>query len=108
MIEFAASLSESQEMTITGYIRLFILKWFLIHDIFFRMFELTAFIPICKDLNITVMDYDFIGKDDKIGETVVDLENRFLSKFGATCGLPQSYCTYVVLSFNENLKENRF
>lgn len=114
MIEFAASLSESQEMTITGYIRLFILtsmfplctdnhtKWFLIHDIFFRMFELTAFIPICKDLNITVMDYDFIGKDDKIGETVVDLENRFLSKFGATCGLPQSYCTYVVLSFNEN------
>ena len=46
MIEFDASLPESQEMTITGYIRLFILtsmfplctdnhtKWFLIHDIF--------------------------------------------------------------------------
>lgn len=58
-----------------------------------RMFELTAHIPISKDLCITVMDYDLIGKDDKIGETVVDLENRFLSKFGAICGLPQTYCT---------------
>ena len=59
----------------------------------FRMFELTAHIPISKDLSITVMDYDLIGKDEKIGETVVDLENRFLSKFGAICGLPQTYCT---------------
>ena len=58
-----------------------------------RMFELTAHIPISKDLCITVMDYDLIGKDDKIGETVVDLENRFLSKFGAICGLPSTYCT---------------
>ena len=60
---------------------------------FLRMFEVTAHIPISKDLCVTVMDYDLIGKDDKIGETVVDLENRFLSKFGAMCGLPQTYCT---------------
>ena len=59
----------------------------------FRMFELTAHIPISKDLCITVMDYDLIGKDEKIGETVVDLENRFLTKFGAICGLPQTYNT---------------
>lgn len=60
---------------------------------FLRMFEVTAHIPISKDLCVTVMDYDLIGKDDKIGETVIDLENRFLSKFGAICGLPQTYCT---------------
>lgn len=64
-----------------------------LNPIFGKMFELTGIIPISKDLTITVMDYDFIGKDDKIGETVIDLENRFLSKFGAMCGLPQSYCT---------------
>lgn len=64
-----------------------------LNPMFGKMFELTAHIPISKDLSITVMDWDLIGKDDKIGETVVDLENRFLSKFGAICGLPQSYCT---------------
>ena len=57
------------------------------------MFELTATIPIIKDLRISVMDYDMIGRDDQIGETVVDLENRFLSRFRASCGLPQSFCT---------------
>ena len=57
------------------------------------MFELNATIPIIKDLRISVMDYDVIGRDDLIGETVVDLENRFLSRFRSTCGLPQSYCT---------------
>ena len=60
---------------------------------FHRIFELNATIPIIKDLRISVMDYDVIGRDDLIGETVVDLENRFLSRFRACCGLPQTYCT---------------
>lgn len=64
-----------------------------LNPVFGKMFEVTAHIPISKDLCVTVMDYDLIGKDDKIGETVIDLENRFLSKFGAICGLPQTYCT---------------
>lgn len=57
------------------------------------MFEMSATIPIIKDLRICVMDYDVIGRDDLIGETTVDLENRFLSRFRSTCGLPQTYCT---------------
>jgi len=61
----------------------------------FRMFEMSATIPIIKDLRICVMDYDVIGRDDLIGETTVDLENRFLSRFRSTCGLPQTYCTWV-------------
>jgi len=57
------------------------------------MFELNATIPITKDLKISVMDYDLITRDDLIGETIVDLENRFLSRFRAGCGIPQTYCT---------------
>ena len=56
------------------------------------MFELKARLPLDKDLVISVRDYDMIGSDDVIGETTIDLENRFLSKYGALVGLPKTYC----------------
>lgn len=57
-----------------------------------RLFEMNATVPIVKDLKITVMDYDIIGRDDVIGETTIDLEQRILSRYRATCGCSQSYC----------------
>ena len=60
-----------------------------------RMFELKATMPLDKDLIIQIKDFDLIGSDDVIGEARVDLENRYLSKYRATCGLPLTYCVYV-------------
>ena len=43
-----------------------------------------------------VYDWDLLGSDDLIGETKVDLEDRFYSRHRATCGLAAKYdpCGY--------------
>jgi hypothetical protein len=55
------------------------------------MFEIKVILPLQKDLCIRILDYDLIGSDELIGETWIDLENRILSKYRATCGLPVNY-----------------
>lgn len=61
------------------------------------MFEIKTTLPIDKDLYIRVKDYDLLGSDDVIGETIIDLENRLLSSHRATIGLPLTYCMLVFL-----------
>ena len=62
-----------------------------INPYFGAYFEMRAKIPLVKDLKIRVMDYDLMTSNDLIGETTIDLENRFLSQARATCGLPEVY-----------------
>lgn len=60
-----------------------------------RVFELTVSFPLETELLIRVMDHDMVGADDLIGETRVDLENRFYSRHRATCGLALYYDALV-------------
>lgn len=57
------------------------------------MFELDLILPMEKNLRVEVFDKDLIGTDDKIGETTIDLENRYLSKYKAWGAFPTTYCS---------------
>ncbi|XP_067657682.1 myoferlin-like isoform X1 [Haliotis asinina] len=74
------------------------------NPVFGKMFDIKASIPLEKDLIIRVKDYDLISSDDVIGETLIDLENRFLTKHRATCGLPKSYCTSGINEWRDCMK----
>lgn len=56
-----------------------------------RMYELKATLPSDSLLKISVMDYDRTSADDLIGHTTIDLENRYLTKHRALCGLPETF-----------------
>ncbi|KAM3862781.1 myoferlin [Diretmus argenteus] len=72
-----------------------------------RMFELSCFLPQDKDLKIAVYDYDLLSRDEKVGETVIDLENRLLSRFSPYCGLPQTYCISGTNQWRDQLKPSQ-
>lgn len=62
-------------------------------NIFSRCFEFEATFPQDSLLNVQIYDWDLLGSDDLIGETKIDLENRFYSRHRPTCGLAQKYET---------------
>ena len=59
------------------------------------MFELPAQLPIDRTLEITVMDHDLLSANDLIGTTTIDLENRYLTKYFALSGLPETFSKLV-------------
>ena len=62
-----------------------------LNPLFGKMFELPATLPLDHKLKVKVMDYDRTSANDLIGETVIDLENRFITQHRAICGLPESF-----------------
>ena len=57
------------------------------------MYELDCTIPLESELKVQIFDYDLLSGDDLIGETKIDLENRFLSTRRGLVGLPKRYYT---------------
>ncbi|XP_050712149.1 myoferlin-like isoform X3 [Eriocheir sinensis] len=62
-----------------------------LNPIFGHVFEVTGTLPLHKDLTVQVWDRDLITSDDLIGETVIDLENRYLTRHRCTVGLARQY-----------------
>lgn len=62
-----------------------------LNPVFGEVFEMTVAFPMETELTISIFDHDMVGKDDLIGETKLDLENRFYSKHRAQCGLSKQY-----------------
>uniref|UniRef100_A0A8C6MM89 Otoferlin n=1 Tax=Nothobranchius furzeri TaxID=105023 RepID=A0A8C6MM89_NOTFU len=60
-------------------------------------FDVEATFPMDSTLTVSIYDWDLVGTDDLIGETKVDLENRFYSKHRATCGIS---CNYAIHGYN--------
>ena len=47
---------------------------------FYKMVEFGCELPGVSQLQLQVYDHDFIGSDDLIGETIIDLEDRWFDK----------------------------
>ncbi|XP_065652291.1 otoferlin isoform X5 [Hydra vulgaris] len=56
-----------------------------------RTFDFEVTLPHDNMLVVSIYDYDLVGSDDLIGETKIDIENRFFSKHRAICGLSTNY-----------------
>ncbi|KAG9473826.1 hypothetical protein GDO78_004239 [Eleutherodactylus coqui] len=62
-----------------------------LNPVFGEVFETTISFPVESELTISVFDHDLVGSDDLIGETKLDLENRFYSKHRPNCGIALQY-----------------
>ncbi|XP_071807797.1 otoferlin-like isoform X5 [Asterias amurensis] len=65
-----------------------------LNPVFGKCFEFEATFPLESKLNVQVYDWDLIGSDDLIGETTIDLENRYHSRHRPTCGISKEYAIY--------------
>ncbi|KAM6147451.1 fer-1-like protein 4 [Erethizon dorsatum] len=62
-----------------------------LNPVFGEVLELSISLPAEPELTVAVFDHDLVGSDDLIGETHIDLENRFYSHHRANCGLASQY-----------------
>ncbi|XP_076013626.1 otoferlin-like [Genypterus blacodes] len=65
-----------------------------LNPLFGKSFDVEATFPMDSTLAVSIYDWDLVGTDDLIGETKVDLENRFFSKHRATCGITSNYAIH--------------
>ncbi|KPP78333.1 otoferlin-like [Scleropages formosus] len=65
-----------------------------LNPLFGKSFDIEATFPMESMLTVAVYDWDLVGTDDLIGETKIDLENRYYSKHRAICGISATYAIH--------------
>ncbi|XP_061899144.1 otoferlin-like isoform X2 [Entelurus aequoreus] len=65
-----------------------------LNPLFGKSFDMEVTFPMDSTLTVSIYDWDLVGTDDLIGETKLDLENRFYSKHRPTCGITRGYATH--------------
>ncbi|XP_054330873.1 otoferlin isoform X6 [Pongo pygmaeus] len=78
-----------------------------LNPVFGKSFDIEASFPMESMLTVAVYDWDLVGSDDLIGETKIDLENRFYSKHRATCGIAQTYSTHGYNIWRDPMKPSQ-
>uniref|UniRef100_A0A1A8P6R8 Otoferlin n=2 Tax=Nothobranchius TaxID=28779 RepID=A0A1A8P6R8_9TELE len=78
-----------------------------LNPVFGKSFDMEATFPMESMLTVSVYDWDLVGTDDLIGETKIDLENRFYSKFRATCGISSNYSVHGYNIWRDPLKPSQ-
>ncbi|XP_067312338.1 otoferlin [Pseudorasbora parva] len=75
-----------------------------LNPLFGKSFDIEATLPMDSTLTVSIYDWDLVGTDDLIGETKIDLENRYYSKHRATCGISTSYAIHGYNVWRDPLK----
>uniref|UniRef100_A0A8C7SCV4 Otoferlin n=1 Tax=Oncorhynchus mykiss TaxID=8022 RepID=A0A8C7SCV4_ONCMY len=78
-----------------------------LNPVFGKAFDMEATFPMESMLTVSVYDWDLVGTDDLIGETKIDLENRFYSKHRATCGIANSYSVHGYNVWRDPMKPSQ-
>ena len=68
-----------------------------LNPVFGKCFDVEATFPMDSQLTVQIFDWDLLSGDDLIGETKIDLENRFYSKHRATCGFSRKFAMWVFI-----------
>uniref|UniRef100_A0A8C9S2Z7 Otoferlin n=1 Tax=Scleropages formosus TaxID=113540 RepID=A0A8C9S2Z7_SCLFO len=75
-----------------------------LNPVFGKSFDIEATFPMESMLTVSIYDWDLVGTDDLIGETKIDLENRYYSKHRATCGIASTYSVYGYNAWRDPMK----
>ncbi|XP_067338560.1 otoferlin isoform X12 [Channa argus] len=78
-----------------------------LNPVFGKSFDIEATFPMESMLTVSVYDWDLVGTDDLIGETKIDLENRFYSKYRATCGISSTYSLHGYNIWRDPMKPSQ-